>query len=120
MQVSNAQEELLQWHAENAKDNPKIVHATERCAAGIIQAIGKFGLGSNVSLRDIRNFEKYDMEISGVGYEIVKFYLLYERWRRADVEKSEHYLQNLRAVFVRFLFLFNLQNDQHLYSLTMH
>ncbi|KAH9704792.1 putative sucrose-phosphatase 2 [Citrus sinensis] len=72
--VSNSQEELLQWHAENAKDNPKIIHATERCAARIMQAIGKFGL-------------------------VVKLYLFYERWRRAEVEKSEHYMQSLRSVF---------------------
>ncbi|GAY60385.1 hypothetical protein CUMW_201610 [Citrus unshiu] len=67
--VSNSQEELLQWHAENAKDNPKIIHATERCAARIMQAI------------------------------VVKLYLFYERWRRAEVEKSEHYMQSLRSVF---------------------
>nr|POF06806.1 sucrose-phosphatase 2 [Quercus suber] len=66
--VSNAQEELLQWYTQNAKNNPNIIHATERCAAGIIQAI-------------------------------VKYYLFYERWRRAEVEKSEQYMQNLKSVF---------------------
>ncbi|KAH7547696.1 hypothetical protein JRO89_XS14G0003800 [Xanthoceras sorbifolium] len=97
--VSNAQEELLQWHAENAKNNPHIIHATERCAAGIIQAIGNFGLGPNVSLRDIRDFQKCKVEIFSAAHEVVKFYLLYERWRRADIEKSEHYMQSLRSVF---------------------
>ncbi|KAK0592507.1 hypothetical protein LWI29_020474 [Acer saccharum] len=97
--VSNALEELLQWHAENAKNNPRIIHATERCAAGIIQAVGIFGLGPNVSLRDIRDFQKCKVEIFSTGHEVVKFYLLYERWRRADIEKSEHYMQSLRLAF---------------------
>ncbi|CAJ1939084.1 unnamed protein product [Sphenostylis stenocarpa] len=36
-QVSNAQEELLQWHSQNEKDNPKMLHSSERCASGIIR-----------------------------------------------------------------------------------
>ncbi|XP_031271406.1 sucrose-phosphatase 2-like [Pistacia vera] len=97
--VSNAQEELLQWYEENAKNNPNIIHATERCAAGIIQAIGYFGLGPNVSPRDIRDFQTCKVDIFSPGHQVVKFYLFYERWRRAEVEKSEFYMQNLRLVF---------------------
>ena len=100
MQVSNAQEELLQWHTQNAKNNPNIIHATERCAAGIIQAIGNFCLGPNVSPRDIRDFQKCKVDIFGPSHEVVKYYLFYERWRRAEVEKSEQYVQNLKSVFV--------------------
>ncbi|KAK4478811.1 hypothetical protein RD792_014354 [Penstemon davidsonii] len=96
--VSNAQEELLQWHAANAKNNPKVIHATERCAAGIIQAIGHFNLGPSTSPRDVTDLSDSKMESFDPAYEVVKFYLFYERWRRAEVENSELYLANLKAV----------------------
>ncbi|KAK9290884.1 hypothetical protein L1049_009063 [Liquidambar formosana] len=96
--VSNAQEELLQWHAENAKNNPNIIHATERCAAGIIQAIGHFRLGPNTSPRDVTDLSDCKLENVNPGHEVVKFYLFYERWRRAEVEHSELHMEKLKAV----------------------
>lgn len=95
--VSNAQEELLKWHAENAKNNPKIIHATERCAAGIIQAIGHFGLGPNISPRDVKDFSECKLENVNPGHEAVKFFLFYEKWRRAEIENFEPYLASLKA-----------------------
>uniref|UniRef100_A0A6N2MTT3 sucrose-phosphate phosphatase n=1 Tax=Salix viminalis TaxID=40686 RepID=A0A6N2MTT3_SALVM len=86
--VSNAQEELLQWHAENAKDNPK---------PGIIQAIGHFNLGPNASPRDITNLSDCESENVSASSEIVRFFMFYERWRRAEVENSELYLASVKA-----------------------
>ncbi|XP_031380446.1 sucrose-phosphatase 1-like isoform X3 [Punica granatum] len=95
--VSNAQEELLQWHAENAKNIPKIIHASERCAGGIIQAIGHFGLGPNTSPRDVAETADSHLEDAGPAHEVVKFNLFYERWRRAEVEHCETYIASLKA-----------------------
>ncbi|OIT37313.1 sucrose-phosphatase 2 [Nicotiana attenuata] len=96
--IANAQEELLQWHAANAKNNPKVIHATERCAAGIIQAIGHFNLGPSTSPRDVMDLSDCKMENFVPAYEVVKFYLFFEKWRRGEIEHSEHYLSNLKAV----------------------
>ncbi|KAI4364032.1 hypothetical protein MLD38_020176 [Melastoma candidum] len=96
--VSNAQEELLQWHAENAKDNPKVIHATERCAGGILQAIGHFSLGPNRSPRDVTDVAHSNTENMNPGHEVVNFNLFYERWRRAEVENCETYIASLKAV----------------------
>ncbi|KAK2454577.1 sucrose-phosphatase [Trifolium repens] len=96
--VSNAQEELLQWHAENAKDNPKILHASERCASGIIQAIGHFKLGPNLSPRDVSDIgHEQNDENTSPSHEIVKFCLLNEKWRCAEVENSELLIAGLKA-----------------------
>ncbi|KAL9271245.1 putative sucrose-phosphatase 2 [Drosera capensis] len=100
--VSNAQEELLQWHAEHAKDNPKVIHANERCAAGIIEAIGHFKLGINTSPRDVADIGDLNLENGNPGHEIVKFYLFYQRWRRAESHNYAAYIDNLKAAFVSF------------------
>ncbi|PSS01645.1 Sucrose-phosphatase [Actinidia chinensis var. chinensis] len=96
--VSNAQEELLHWHAENAKNNPKVIHATERCASGIIQAIGHFNLGPSISPRDVMDSSDSVPENFEPGHDIVRFFLFLERWRRAEMEYSELYLAGLKAL----------------------
>ena len=84
----------------NGKDNPKVIHGTERCAGGIIEAIGSFQLGPNLSPRDINCCK---VETINPCFEVVKFYVLYERWRRGEVEKSELYLEHLKSIFVSFV-----------------
>ncbi|CAA7048494.1 unnamed protein product [Microthlaspi erraticum] len=95
--VSNALEELLEWYEKNAKDNPKIVHASERCAGGIIEAIGRFKLGPNLSPRDVSDFLECKEDNVNPGHEVVKFFLFYERWRRGEVENCEAYTASLKA-----------------------
>lgn len=89
---------MLQWHAENAKDNPKILHASERCASGIIQAIGHFNLGPNLSPRDFSDIgQEQSVENVSAVHEIVNFCLLSEKWRRAEVENSELFIAAIKA-----------------------
>ena len=101
--VSNSHKELLQWHEENAKDNPNIILASERCTAGIIEALQRFNLGPSVSPRDVLDAERFYKEILDPAHEVVQFYLLCEKWRCGEVEKSDNYLQNLKLLSVRLL-----------------
>lgn len=103
MQVSNAQEELLKWHEVNAKSNQNILHASERCAAGIIQVIGHFGLGHCISPRDEMDSLEYSKDCINPGLEVVNFYLACEKWQRGEVEKSTQFIQNLKSKFVRII-----------------
>ena len=102
LQVGNAQEELVEWYAENARDNAQIIHATERCAAGIMQAIGNFTLGPNVSPRGVRD-SMLNIKILSLSHEVVMFYLLYERWLRGEVDNSEQYTQCIKSIFVSLM-----------------
>ncbi|XP_028794644.1 sucrose-phosphatase 1-like isoform X2 [Neltuma alba] len=95
--VGNSLEELLQWYADNAKSNPKIIHATGRCSAGIIEAIGNFSVGPSVSPRDIT--EKSVEKPFNPGHEVVKLYIFYERWRCGEIENSEQKMQTVKSTF---------------------
>ncbi|VVB05642.1 unnamed protein product [Arabis nemorensis] len=96
--VSNSHEGLLKWHEENAKDNPNIILASERCAAGMIEALQRFNLGPSTSPRDVFDTEIFHAESLNIAHEVVQFYLFYERWICGEVEKSDKYLQNLKSL----------------------
>lgn len=89
----------MEWYEQNAKSNHKIVHATERCTSGIIQAISHFQLGHSTSPRDIK--PSFSNEDNRKPAFMVNFYLLYECWRRAEAEKSEAIIQYLKSITVR-------------------
>ena len=114
--VSNSHKELLQWHEENAKDNPNIILASERCAAGIIEALQRFNLGPSFSPRDVLDAEHFQEEVLDPAHEVVQFYLFYEKWRSGEVDKSDKYLQNLKSLSVRLLPFCFLENASTMYS----
>ncbi|KAK1643478.1 hypothetical protein QYE76_061283 [Lolium multiflorum] len=68
-----------------------------RCAAGIIQAIGHFKLGPNVSPRDIE-FPYVKEDSFKPTASVVKFYVLCEKWRRADVPKADSVIEYFKNI----------------------
>lgn len=102
MKVANAQDELLQWHADQLGDKSHIFVATERCAAGIIQAMQHFNLRPNVSPRDISVplsvHDKLAPKPDGgaVSREVVEYLLLTEQWLRGDIDASEEAFRRLK------------------------
>ncbi|CAM6100642.1 unnamed protein product [Calypogeia fissa] len=93
--VGNAMEELIQWHEKHAKDNAKVFRATERCAAGIIQAMQHFNFTPNIPPRDLswQELSKKDTqpkdETSRVACEIVEYQIYLEKWLRGQVDTSD-------------------------------
>ncbi|BBN09473.1 sucrose-6-phosphatase [Marchantia polymorpha subsp. ruderalis] len=101
--VGNAQEELLQWHEQNAKSRSNVFLATERCAAGIIQAMQHFNFTPNISPRDLPTPLIKEATPEGaiaVAHEIVEFQLLFERWFKGAVENSDEVFQRLKATLL--------------------
>lgn len=96
VKVSNSQEELLKWRSENALNNLKVIHSTERCADGIIQAIGHFNLGPNLSPRDVSEFLDRKTDNANPGHEVVRFYLFYEKLRRGEIKNYETYIASFK------------------------
>ncbi|KAF8676466.1 hypothetical protein HU200_047021 [Digitaria exilis] len=66
-------------------------------ASGIIQAIGHFKLGPNVSSRDV-GFPYAKKASFKPKDAVVKFYVLYEKWRRAEVSKSDSVIQYFKNI----------------------
>ncbi|XP_024394889.1 probable sucrose-phosphatase 2 isoform X2 [Physcomitrium patens] len=100
--VANAQDELLQWHANQVGDKSHIFVSTEKCAAGIIEAMKHFNLQPNVSPRDCnvplsvhcRRIPKADP--GAVAREVVEYLLLTEQWLRGDIDASEAAFRRLK------------------------
>jgi len=69
-----------------------------------MEAIGHFKLGPSVSARDLElPYPKLD--IIKPTDVVVKFYVLYEKWRRGEVQKSSSVIQYLKSIAVSTSFV---------------
>jgi hypothetical protein len=103
-------EELVQWHEKHAVNNAQILRATERCAAGIIQAMQYFNFTPNIPPRDLspqqllqKDVQSENM-ISRVAAEVVEYQLYLEKWIRGEVDNSDGSFRRLTHTMVRYEF----------------
>ena len=89
--VGNAMEELVQWY-DTQKETGHIFRASERCAAGIMQAMGHFKFHPWVSPRDQGGGKGVgdgeEVGVAAVQREIVSTNISIEKWLNGDVEVS--------------------------------
>lgn len=108
-------EELLEWYEKKGEQNNKIVLATERCAGGIVQALGKFKLGPHLSPRDRMGPDGIQPLVTmsengkpvGSGFaqrEVVEFNTFFEKWMNGEVPNSAETFQRLTGVIVSPLY----------------
>jgi hypothetical protein len=117
--VSNAQDELVEWHDEHVGDKSHVFRATERCAAGILQAMQHFDLQPNESPRDrhvplsVHDNLAPKVDSVAVAHEVVEYLMLVEQWLRGDTDCSEEVFRRLKFSLVglqslEFLVLFGV------------
>lgn len=105
--VSNAHEELIQWHQLHGSIT-KIFCASQRCAGGIVQALEHFSLGPHLSPSDKINInyvpsfslsENSPLARPGsVQREIVEFNVFTVKWLRGEVPNTDAAFQRLTGV----------------------
>lgn len=100
--MANAKDELLQWHSDQVGDKSHVFVATERCAAGIIEAMKHFNLQPSVSPRDrsvplsVHDKLSPKANAGAVAREVVEYLLLTEQWLRGDVDASDQVFRRLK------------------------
>ena len=104
--MSNAQDELVEWHDEHVGDKSHVFRATERCAAGILQAMQHFDLQPNESPRDrhvplsVHDKLAPKVDAVAVAHEVVEYLMLVEQWLRGDTDCSEEVFRRLKFSLV--------------------